>query len=281
MEGLLERFPYLKFYPAVYPCYGLAYHCPCVFLHQPGPRPLDLLLLAPFLIGLASALHCVGMCGGIIGALSLSLPATARTQRMQLLVYTLTYSAGRILSYALAGALMGGLGGKLFAVLSPEFGHALLRWLAAVLLIGMGLYLAGWFPTFAQLERLGVPLWKRLEPLGQRLLPVRSLPQALGFGLVWGWLPCGLVYSTLLWTASSGSAGRGALYMLAFGAGTLPAVLTTGLLAGWMTRLMRQPKMRALIGVSLIGFGLASVWFVPEHLEHLGQPGHPAHSRIK
>jgi len=234
---------------------------------------LDLLLLAPFLIGLASGLHCVGMCGGIIGALSLSLPPTVRARRAHLLIYTLTYSLGRITSYGLAGALMGGLGGQVFGALSPEYGHALLRGLAALLLIGMGLYLAGWFPKFAQLERLGVPLWKRLEPLGQRLLPVRSLPQALGFGLVWGWLPCGLVYSTLLWSASSGSVGRGALYMVAFGLGTLPAVLTTGLLTGWVTRLMRQPKARAVIGVSLIVFGLASLWFAPDHAGHLPAAG--------
>lgn len=230
---------------------------------------MDPLLLAPFLIGLASALHCVGMCGGIIGALSLSLPPGVQAQRSYLLLYTLVYSAGRILSYGLAGALMGGLGGQVFGALSPEFGHTVLRVLAALLLIGMGLYLAGWFPKFAQVERLGTPLWKRLEPLGQKLLPVRSLPQALGFGLVWGWLPCGLVYSTLLWAASSGNAARGALYMIAFGAGTLPAVLTTGLLAGWITRLTRRPSARMLIGVSLIAFGIASVWLAPE-FAHLG-----------
>ncbi|HEY9198859.1 MAG TPA: sulfite exporter TauE/SafE family protein [Gammaproteobacteria bacterium] len=236
---------------------------------------MDVFLLAPFLIGFASALHCVGMCGGIIGALSLSLPPEVRAQRSYLLLFTLVYNAGRILSYGLAGALMGGLGGKVFGTLSPEFGHTILRGLAALLLVGVGLYLAGWFPKFAQLERLGVPLWKRLEPIGQRLLPVRSLPQALGFGLVWGWLPCGLVYSTLLWAASSGSAGRGALYMVAFGAGTLPAVLTTGLLAGWVTRLMRRPSTRAFIGMSLIVFGLASLWFAPEHA-HEGHNHEPA-----
>lgn len=229
---------------------------------------MELILLAPFLIGLASALHCVGMCGGIIGALSLSLPPAVRARRAALLAYTLTYSIGRILSYALAGALLGGLGGGLFGMLSPEYGHTLLRTIAAVLLVGMGLYLAGWFPKFAQLERLGTPLWRRLEPLGQRLLPVRSPFQALGFGLVWGWLPCGLVYSTLLWSASSGSAGTGALYMLAFGLGTLPAVLTTGLLAGWVTRLTRLPATRAAIGLSLILFGLASLWFAPDHGQH-------------
>ncbi|MBU1191425.1 MAG: sulfite exporter TauE/SafE family protein [Gammaproteobacteria bacterium] len=208
------------------------------------------------------------MCGGIIGALSLSLPPAVRSQRLKLFSYTLAYSAGRIASYGLAGALMGGLGGKLFTTISPEYGHQLLRWIAALLLIGVGLYLAGWFPKFARMESLGKPLWRQLEPLGQRLLPVRSPLQALGFGLVWGWLPCGLVYSTLLWAASSGSAGQGALYMLAFGAGTLPAVLTTGLLAGWMTRLTRIPRVRQGIGLSLIVFGLASIWFVPDHAGH-------------
>ena len=247
------------------------------------------MLVPPFLIGLASALHCVGMCGGIIGALSLSLPAGVRLQRGRLLSYTLSYSAGRIVSYGLAGALMGGVGAQVFGALSPDYGHTVLRGLAAALLIGTGLYLAGWFPTFAHLERLGQPLWKRLEPLGQRLLPVRSLPQALGFGLVWGWLPCGLVYSTLLWAASSGSAGRGALYMVAFGAGTLPAVLATGLLAGWVARWTRRPAVRTTIGLSLIAFGLASVWFAPaqlhdehgpsdEHAEHRHAPADAAPS---
>lgn len=237
---------------------------------------MDLLLLPPFLIGLASALHCVGMCGGIIGALSLSLPPEVRTDRGYLLSYTLAYSAGRVLSYGLAGAIMGGLGGQVFGAVSPEYGHTVLRVLAALLLVGVGLYLGGWFPNFAQVERLGQPLWKRLEPLGQKLLPVRSLPQALGFGLVWGWLPCGLVYTTLLWSASSGDAGRGALYMIAFGAGTLPAVLATGLLAGSVTRLLRRPAMRALIGASLIVFGLASIWLAPFFYDHADHAAHEA-----
>lgn len=229
---------------------------------------MDLILIAPFLIGLASSLHCVGMCGGIIGALSLSLPPAVRAQRRLLLSYSLAYSGGRIISYSLAGALMGGLSGQLFTTLSPGLGHTLLRWIAALLLIGVGLYLAGWFPNFAHLERLGKPLWSWLEPLGQRLLPVRSPIRALGFGLIWGWLPCGLVYSTLLWSASAGSASQGALYMLAFGAGTLPAVLATGLLAGWVTRLTRTTIARQLIGLSLVLFGLASLWFVPDHAGH-------------
>ena len=232
---------------------------------------LELTLVAAFLIGLASALHCVGMCGGIIGALSFSLPEPVRTQRPLLLGYLLAYNGGRVASYTLAGSLVGALGSGLFDNLSPTFGHQVLRLLAAVLLVGIGLYLAGWFPRFAQLERIGVPLWKRLEPLGQKLLPVRSPLQAFGFGLVWGWLPCGLVYSTLLWSASSGSGTRGALTMLMFGLGTLPAVLATGLLAGWITRIRQLPAARAAIGISLIAFGLASLWFSPDHSEHTPQ----------
>lgn len=233
---------------------------------------MDLTLFAPFLIGLASSLHCVGMCGGIVGALSLSLPSAVRAQRRLLLGYSLAYSGGRIISYGLAGALMGGLSSRLFTTFSPDLGHTLLRWIAALLLMGVGLYLAGWFPKFAHLERLGRPLWRWLEPLGQRLLPVRSPFQALGFGLVWGWLPCGLVYSTLLWSAASGSAGQGALYMLAFGVGTLPAVLATGLLAGWITRLTRSATARHIIGLSLVLFGLSSLWFVPDHAQHSPNP---------
>jgi len=147
---------------------------------------VDLTLLAPVLIGLAASVHCIGMCGGIIGALSLSLPPEVRANKPLLLTYTVSYSLGRIASYALAGALVGSLGQGLFGTLSPAYGHTLLRVFAALLLIGMGFYLAGWFSRFAQLEKIGVPLWRRIEPLGQRLLPVRSPLRAMAFGLIWG-----------------------------------------------------------------------------------------------
>lgn len=229
---------------------------------------MDLTLLAPVLIGLAASLHCIGMCGGIIGALSLSLPPEVRANKPLLLTYTLSYSLGRIASYALAGALVSSVGQGLFGTLSPTYGHTLLRVFAALLLIGMGFYLAGWFSRFAQVEKIGVPLWRRIEPIGQRLLPVRSPLRAMAFGLIWGWLPCGLVYSTLLWSAAAGAPLKGALYMTAFGLGTIPSVLTAGLLAGWVARLPRIPAARKLIGLSLILFGLGSLWFAPE--EHAG-----------
>jgi hypothetical protein len=126
-------------------------------------------------------------------------------------------------------------------------------------MVGVGLYLAGWFPRFALIERIGVPLWRRLEPVGRRLLPVRSPVHAYVFGLVWGWLPCGLVYSALLWTTSSGGAAPGALFMLAFGAGTLPSVMTAGIVTGWIARLTRLPLVRPVVGLLLIGIALTGL----------------------
>ena len=231
---------------------------------------MDFAVFVPVTIGLFSAVHCVGMCGGIIGALSMSLPAAVRDHRWQLLRYVAAYSLGRVSSYAAAGALVGLLGQQVFGLVSPRHGHAVVQGFAALLLIGIGLYLAGWFPRFAQLERIGAPLWRRLEPFGQRLLPVRSLPRAFGFGLVWGWLPCGLVYSTLLWSASAGSSAQSALYMALFGLGTLPAVMGAGMVTGWIGRLARSRHLRQLVGVLLILMALATLWFEPSALHHAG-----------
>jgi sulfite exporter TauE/SafE len=110
------------------------------------------------------------------------------------------------------------------------------------------------------MDRLGSPLWRRLEPLGRRLLPVQRLPQAVLFGIVWGWLPCGLVYYVLLLTLSTGSAATGALCMLSFGIGTLPAMLGVGLAAGWFSRLAANPTLRQVAGLALVVTGCVGVW---------------------
>ncbi len=134
-------------------------------------------LTAAFTLGLLSATHCLGMCGGIVGALSLSLPESVRRARHRQILFITLYNLGRIGSYALAGALAGGLGAELLQRISPEYGHTVLRYLSAFLLIAIGLYLAGWLPQVARLESVGIPLWRRLEPLGRRLLPQGSQPQ--------------------------------------------------------------------------------------------------------
>jgi sulfite exporter TauE/SafE len=110
-----------------------------------------------------------------------------------------------------------------------------------------------------KLERAGGLLWRRIEPLGRRLMPVRSPAQALALGAVWGWLPCGLVYSVLVWSISSGSAGRGALLMLAFGIGTLPNLLAMGVFASAVAQLFRRPWVRGLAGATVIALGVVSL----------------------
>lgn len=226
-------------------------------------------LIPPLLIGLFSTLHCLGMCGGIMGALTFSLPAEVRQEKGRLWQFLFAYNLGRITSYALAGALIGSLGGSLFTLISPRSGYLVLQWTAALLMAGVGLYLAGWFPRFARIERLGEPLWRRLEPVGRKLLPVRHPGQALLYGMVWGWLPCGLVYTALLLTVTSGDALSGALYMTAFGIGTLPAMTGAGILARQMMHLARRPAVRRVAGSVVIALALAGVLF-PEQLHHLG-----------
>jgi len=216
-------------------------------------------IFSAFIVGLFSTLHCLGMCGGIIGALSLSLPAEVRDNRLKLLPYVAAYNVGRLGSYALAGAIAGGLGETIITGISPVNGHLILLGIAFATMTGIGLYLAGWFPRFSRIEKLGRPIWAWLEPLGRRLLPVKSPIQAVIFGSIWGWLPCGLVYSVLLWSTSSGGSFHGAIFMLAFGLGTLPAVITAGIVSGWMVRLGQRPYLKVAVGLSIVVVAFVSL----------------------
>ncbi len=215
--------------------------------------------LAAFLIGLTGGVHCVGMCGGIVGALTLGLPLARERPLLARLPFLLAYNTGRIASYVAAGALAGGVGAWAANLVSVHRAQLGLQVVAGLFMILLGLYLAGWWPVLGHLERAGGVLWRRIEPLGRRLLPVRTLPQALGIGLVWGWLPCGLVYSALVWAIGAGGAGKGALLLLGFGLGTLPALLAMGtaaaVLAGWV----RRPIVRQTAGALVVLFGIYEI----------------------
>jgi sulfite exporter TauE/SafE len=145
-------------------------------------------------------------------------------------------------------------------VMPLHYAQRVLYTLAATFMILLGLYLGGWWHGLAAVERLGAALWRRLEPLGRRLLPIRSPTQAVALGFVWAWIPCGLVYSVLIWSVSSGSALEGALLMLAFGLGTLPNLLTLGMLAGAAARFADHSRVRQVSGALVIGFGLYALW---------------------
>lgn len=216
------------------------------------------LLGSALVLGLLGSGHCLGMCGGLMGALTLAIPAEQRNRRLCLLV---AYNLGRVLSYAAAGLVLGLAG---WAVASTPLALGM-RVLAAALLIAMGLYLAGWWSGLTRVEGLGRGLWRRLQPLATRLLPVSSLPRALLLGALWGWLPCGLVYSTLLWAASQGDAGHSAVLMLAFGTGTWPVLLATGLAAERVTALLRRRSVRRAGGLLVMLFGL---WTLPGPHQH-------------
>jgi sulfite exporter TauE/SafE len=222
---------------------------------------LDLSLPLAFTVGLFSAVHCVGMCGGIMGALSYGLSDEIRGRTGHFSGFLLSYNFGRILSYTLAGALLGSVGGQLLEMLGVGRGHQWLQFAAALIMILIGLHIAGWLPKLAQLERIGTPLWRLLEPLGRRLLPVRNPFQAFVYGAVWGWIPCGLVYTMLISTATKTGPVSGALYMFAFGLGTLPSVMATGLLAGKLYRVARLPYLKAGVGVAIVILGLAALWY--------------------
>ncbi len=219
-------------------------------------------LTTAFLVGLLGGVHCVGMCGGIVGTLTMGLPREVRGLAGRMLPYQLAYNGGRMAGYAVAGALMGGLGTMIVQILPLQYAQRGLYVLAALFMILLGLYLGRWWLGLERLERLGASVWRLLEPMGRRLLPVRSPAQAVGLGFVWAWIPCGLVYSVLIWSVASGSAVQGALVMLAFGLGTLPTLLGMGMLAGAAARFADQDWMRKLSGALVLGFGLYALWQV-------------------
>jgi len=204
--------------------------------------------LALFLIGFLGGTHCVGMCGGIVSALSMGAGSRPSLH--------LAYNLGRIISYAAAGAIAGALGGASLALSGQLPVRIILFVLANLMLVALGLYLIGVTRALAFTERFGQRLWRHLQPLSRRFLPARSVVQAFPLGLLWGWLPCGLVYSALITALTSGSALHGAGLMLAFGLGTLPNLLLAGLLAARLNEYAAKPVVRLTAGLLVLAFGL-------------------------
>ena len=207
-------------------------------------------LLAVFVVGLLGGVHCLGMCGSIVGIFTTQVPQTVPRWP-----FHLAYSGGRIASYMLAGAAVGAVGqaGLLMRDAVPV--QHLLFALSSVMLVLLGLYLAGLWGAVRRVELVGAVLWKHLQPFTRRLLPVDTVPRALALGALWGWLPCGLVYSVLLTALAAGSATQGAFVMLAFGLGTLPNLLAIGLFWERIKDKVQSPRVRLAAGVLVAGLG--------------------------
>ena len=225
------------------------------------------IFLSLFSLGLVSGAHCIGMCGGIMGALTMAIPAEAKSKRWFMLV---AYNLGRILSYALMG-LLAGLFAEQFSALG---GGTILRILAGVLLITMGLYLGNWWRGLTKLETLGRYLWVYIQPIGKRLMPINTIPKALLLGALWGWLPCGLVYAALAMAMTQPAPLMAASSMLAFGLGTLPAVLAAGAVAQQLAYILQRRPVRMALALIIIVFGVWTIW---GGLGHSHQRQHEQH----
>jgi len=234
----------------------------------------EITLVSALLMGLLGSVHCIGMCGGIVGALSFGLHDDIRRSPARLFPYLLAYNLGRIASYAVAGAIVGFLSAQLVHLAPPATSHLIAKIITGGFMMAFGLYLAGWWRGLSTLERLGGKVWVRIEPLGRRFLPVRHPIKALALGLVWGWLPCGLVYSALALSLAAGDSVQGASLMLAFGLGTLPMLFAMGATAHWLGNLARQLWVRRSMGVLILLFGVYTLAAPGEHNLH-SHPTHP------
>ena len=246
--------------------------------------PVEISYLTAFIAGLLGGVHCLGMCGGIVGALTFgikkveaspaegslsakgsspaegSLPAEGSFSTKSSFPYLIAYNSGRIMSYTIAGVLVGGismLASNLPVLHDIQFG---LQIFAAFFMIALGLYIGGWWFGLRKIEKAGGVIWKRIEPISRQFIPVKSPFQAFILGSLWGWLPCGLVYTILIWSISTGSAIEGGLLMLSFGLGTLPLLLAMGVFATGLSSFIRKNWVRALAGGIIIAFGVFSLF---------------------
>ena len=216
---------------------------------------IELSLISAFLVGLLGGGHCVGMCGGIVGAVSMHLP-----QSKSKAPFLLAYNTGRILSYTLAGSIAGLVGASSFFLQNVLPIQHVLYGISSFILIALGLYLAGIWHGVTYLEGAGKFIWKTLQPYSKRYIPVQNIKQAFFLGSLWGWLPCGLVYSVLIAAIATGSAVSGGLLMLAFGLGTLPTLLTMGMAAVKLKAFLQNVWIRWVSGLLVLGFGLVGLY---------------------
>ena len=226
--------------------------------------------ISAFIIGILSAGHCLGMCGGITSMLTsainpnnlLNNPSSALSNKQKYipskLLLVICYNIGRIGSYALLGAIVGFTGS--IAAKNIGFPLAGMRIVAGIFLVLLGLYLGQWLMVLSKVEALGKKLWQVISPLSKKVIPVNSPSKALGLGLIWGWLPCGLVYSTLTWALASGDATTGALIMASFGLGTLPALLTMSFGVLSLKKVLKNNILRKLMAINIILYGFYSIF---------------------
>lgn len=226
------------------------------------------ILLAAFSAGFFGSPHCLGMCGGIVTAFGLSMQNVSEGKKNALI---LTYHLGRLISYSLLGLIAGFLG---MAIFQPLMGNSVPRIALGAVLVLIGLSMLG-LPFFNQLEKVGMKFWQTLAPIRKKVFPIDSFGKALFAGLLWGFLPCGLVYGALMMAVAAHDVASGAVMMFVFGLGTMPMLIATQKTVGILRQSIHKFKLRQINGVILILSGLA-VAFIPSlmHHNHAGHGGH-------
>lgn len=214
-------------------------------------------VMAAFMMGFLGGAHCVGMCGGIVCALCYSCDKSAQN-RWKPFCYQLFYSFGRIATYTCLGAITGVVGMMLAKSIGANGGY-FMRALAAAIITFVGFYLAGWWKLISSFEVVGKYVWRYVSGITRRFIPVTSFSRAFMLGGLWGLLPCGLVYSALLYSFSAGAWWIGACVMFFFGLGTLPALLLVGSAMQSYQFFLSSWWVRQLSGLTLIIFGVASL----------------------
>lgn len=222
-------------------------------------------LLVAFSLGLLSTLHCWGMCGGIVTALSISINTEKKSTATRRSIILVALNTGRIISYSIAGLLAGLLSQQISSLLPYDTGHFIMKIAAGIILVLIGLHLAGWVPHIRKIESFGNYVWKFIQPLGRRFIPVNTAGRAMIMGMIWGWLPCALVYSVLLWAVTSGNVLDGILIMFSFGLGTLPSMYTAGLAGTGIFNMAKHQELRKVAGIVIMIVGLVSPFISIDH----------------
>lgn len=216
-----------------------------------------MILFAAFLAGLFGSVHCIGMCGGFVGLINP--PANKGQNGIKAMMNWLVTNFGRIGSYTLAGAIAGTIGGAAAGVFDPAYVQNIGLMLSGGFMVALGLYLAGWWQGLLAIEKLGGHLWRRIQPIFGRLLQQRGRGKSFITGALWGWLPCGLVYSMLAWSMTIATPLGGASIMLAFGLGTLPMLMGLGALSTKLDAIRKRKAVRQVLGALIISFGVLTL----------------------
>jgi sulfite exporter TauE/SafE len=196
------------------------------------------------------------MCGGIVAACTSSRRAPGAPVRWR---FAFAYNAGRMASYTFAGVLAGAAGQTTLLLNRGPAMERVLLVAAGCAMVLLALYMAGVTRAARRFEAAGAVLWRALQPYSRHVLPADTPLKALGLGALWGWLPCGMVYSVLLTAVASGGAVEGGLVMAAFGAGTLPNLLAITAVAGRLRHLSRSRRLRGAVAAAVAGVGVLAV----------------------